>query len=133
MDNSGGKARKDKRDKEVGRNFTWNLKEDEEEEDVADSGRLFVRNLPYTCTEEELKEVFTKHGQKRTTGRICKKILCPFNLCYFFKGPLSEVHFPIDSLTKKTKGFAFITYMIPENAVAALAQLDGHIFQVTVT
>lgn len=50
-----------------------------------------------------------------------------------FKGPLSEVHFPIDSLTKKSKGFAFITYMIPENAVAALAQLDGLIFQVMVT
>lgn len=45
-------------------------------------------------------------------------------------GPLSEVLFPIDSLTKKPKGFAFITYMIPENAVTALAQLDGHIFQV---
>lgn len=38
--------------------------------------------------------------------------------------------FPIDNLTKKPKGFAFITYMIPENAVTALAQLDGHIFQV---
>lgn len=49
-----------------------------------------------------------------------------------FTGPLSEVHFPIDNLTKRPKGFAFITYMIPENAVTALAQLDGHIFQVLV-
>lgn len=47
-----------------------------------------------------------------------------------FTGPLSEVLFPIDNLTKKPKGFAFVTYMIPENAVSALAQLDGHIFQV---
>ena len=39
--------------------------------------------------------------------------------------------FPIDSLTKRPKGFAFVTYMIPENAVSALAQLDGHVFQVT--
>ncbi|KAI4902096.1 hypothetical protein NFI96_013174 [Prochilodus magdalenae] len=85
--------------------FISDLKEDEEEEDVAESGRLFVRNLPYTCTEEELKELFTKHG------------------------PVSELHFPIDSLTKKPKGFAFITYMIPENAVTAISQLDGHIFQ----
>ncbi|TWW60369.1 RNA-binding protein 19 [Takifugu flavidus] len=104
VDNS-EKPKRDKRDREVDRNFTRTLKEDEEEEDVAESGRLFVRNLPYTCTEEELKELFAKHG------------------------PLSELHFPIDSLTKKTKGFAFITYMIPENAVAALAQLDGHVFQ----
>lgn len=70
---------------------------------------------------------------KRELIEVFAKSLCPFNLCYFFSGPLSEVHFPIDSLTKKTKGFAFITYMIPENAVTALAQLDGHIFQVTVT
>ena len=45
-------------------------------------------------------------------------------------GPLSEVLFPIDNLTKKSKGFAFITYMIPENAVSAMSQLDGHVFQV---
>uniref|UniRef100_A0A1A7X914 Probable RNA-binding protein 19 n=2 Tax=Iconisemion striatum TaxID=60296 RepID=A0A1A7X914_9TELE len=97
--------KRDKRDKKEDRNFTRKLKEDEEEEDVSESGRLFIRNLPYTCTEEEIKELFTKHG------------------------PLSEVLFPIDSLSKKPKGFAFVTYMIPENAVTALAELDGHIFQ----
>lgn len=51
-----------------------------------------------------------------------------------FAGPLSEIHFPIDSLTKKPKGFAFITYMIPEHAVKAFAEVDGQVFQVrTVT
>uniref|UniRef100_A0AAY4C4Z6 RRM domain-containing protein n=1 Tax=Denticeps clupeoides TaxID=299321 RepID=A0AAY4C4Z6_9TELE len=87
------------------RNFQRELKEDEEEEDVSESGRLFIRNLPYTCTEEELSELFSKHG------------------------PVSEMNFPIDSLTKTPKGFAFVTYMIPENAVEALAKLDGHVFQ----
>ncbi|XP_074494180.1 putative RNA-binding protein 19 isoform X2 [Sebastes fasciatus] len=105
VDPLGGKGKRDRKDKEIDRNFTRKLKEDEEEEDVAESGRLFIRNLPYTCTEEEIKELFAKHG------------------------PLSEMLFPIDNLTKKPKGFAFITYMIPENAVTALAQLDGHIFQ----
>ncbi|XP_032373119.1 putative RNA-binding protein 19 isoform X2 [Etheostoma spectabile] len=105
VDASGGKGKRDRKDKEIDRNFTRKLKEDEEEEDVAESGRLFIRNLPYTCTEEEIKELFAKHG------------------------PLSEMLFPIDNLTKKPKGFAFVTYMIPENAVTALAQLDGHIFQ----
>ncbi|XP_054466778.1 probable RNA-binding protein 19 [Anoplopoma fimbria] len=105
VDASGGKGKRDRKDKEIDRNFTRKLKEDEEEEDVAESGRLFIRNLPYTCTEEEIKELFAKHG------------------------PLSEMLFPIDNLTKKPKGFAFVTYMIPENAVTALAQLDGHVFQ----
>jgi len=47
-----------------------------------------------------------------------------------FAGPLSEIHFPIDRLTKKPKGFAFITYMIPEHAVKAYAEMDGQVFQV---
>uniref|UniRef100_A0A3Q2PCU7 Probable RNA-binding protein 19 n=1 Tax=Fundulus heteroclitus TaxID=8078 RepID=A0A3Q2PCU7_FUNHE len=103
---SGAKSKRNKNDKEIDRNFTRTLKEDEEEEDVSESGRLFIRNLPYTCTEEEIKELSTKYG------------------------PLSELLFPIDNLTKKPKGFAFVTYMIPENAVVALSKLDGHIFQV---
>uniref|UniRef100_A0A8C5E2B7 RRM domain-containing protein n=1 Tax=Gouania willdenowi TaxID=441366 RepID=A0A8C5E2B7_GOUWI len=105
VDGFGERSKKERKVKEINRNFSRTLKEDEEEEDVAESGRLFVRNLPYTCTEEEVKELFAQHG------------------------PLSEVHFPIDSLTKKPKGFAFVTFMIPENAVTALSQLDGHIFQ----
>ncbi|XP_078277353.1 putative RNA-binding protein 19 isoform X2 [Rhinoraja longicauda] len=77
----------------------------EVEEDVSESGRLFVRNLPYTCAEDDLEKVFSKYG------------------------PLSEIHFPIDNLTKTPKGFAFITFMIPEHAVRALAELDGDVFQ----
>uniref|UniRef100_A0A674BWG1 Probable RNA-binding protein 19 n=1 Tax=Salmo trutta TaxID=8032 RepID=A0A674BWG1_SALTR len=100
-----GEGRAVRREKGSERSFTRELKDDEEEEDVAESGRLFIRNLPYTCTEEELQDLFSKHG------------------------PLAEVVFPIDNLTKKPKGYAFVSYMIPENAVTALAQLDGHIFQ----
>ncbi|NXG06877.1 RBM19 protein, partial [Sakesphorus luctuosus] len=81
------------------------LRDDEEEEDLSESGRLFVRNLPFTSTEEDLEKIFSKYG------------------------PLSEIHFPIDRLTKKPKGFAFITYMIPEHAVKAFAELDGQVFQ----
>ncbi|XP_016058588.1 PREDICTED: probable RNA-binding protein 19 [Miniopterus natalensis] len=81
------------------------LGENEEEEDLADSGRLFVRNLPYTSTEEDLEGIFSKYG------------------------PLSELHYPIDSLTKKPKGFAFVTFMFPEHAVKAYADVDGQVFQ----
>ncbi|KAM9281828.1 putative RNA-binding protein 19 [Morus bassanus] len=80
-------------------------RDDEEEEDLSESGRLFVRNLPFTSTEEDLEKIFSKYG------------------------PLSEIHFPIDKLTKKPKGFAFITYMIPEHAVKAYAEMDGQVFQ----
>lgn len=138
VDSSRVKKMTDKKCKEIDRNFTRKLKEDEEEEDVAETGRLFVRNLPYTCTEEEFKELFTKHGKKHK--------LLEHNLLNIFSfrkmnsllslnvtGPLSEVLFPIDNLTKKPKGFAFVTYMIPENAVRALAELDGHIFQVFIS
>ncbi|XP_040462095.1 probable RNA-binding protein 19 [Falco naumanni] len=86
---------------------TWQRRkrDDEEEEDLSESGRLFVRNLPFTSTEEDLEKIFSKYG------------------------PLSEIHFPIDRLTKKPKGFAFITYMIPEHAVKAYTEMDGQVFQ----
>ncbi|KAG9487099.1 hypothetical protein GDO78_007137 [Eleutherodactylus coqui] len=80
-------------------------KDSELQEDLSDSGRLFVRNLPYSCTEADLEALFSKYG------------------------PISEIHFPIDKLTKKPKGFAFVTFLITEHAVKAYAEVDGHIFQ----
>ncbi|RWS16155.1 putative RNA-binding protein 19-like protein [Dinothrombium tinctorium] len=74
------------------------------EEDICESGRIFIRNLCYSCTEDDLEKLFSKYG------------------------PISEIHLPIDSFTKKLKGFAFITFMFPEHAVKAYAELDGSIF-----
>lgn len=135
VDPSGGQGKRDRKAKEIDRNFTRKLKEDEEEEDVSESGRLFVRNLPYTCTEEEIKELFEKHGEEKklASARNNRQLFWLSNNMTIFAGPISEVLFPIDNLTKKPKGFAFITFMIPENAVTALAQLDGHVFQVPKT
>ncbi|KAI1298109.1 hypothetical protein EDD11_006881 [Mortierella claussenii] len=81
----------------------------EEEEEIAknliaDTGRLFVRNLPYTCTEEELRKLFEKFG------------------------PLSEVHMPISKDTKKPKGYAYILYLLPEHAIKAFTTLDKKFF-----
>ncbi|KAK2161824.1 hypothetical protein LSH36_109g05062 [Paralvinella palmiformis] len=73
------------------------------------SGRLFIRNLAYCCKEEDLEELFSKYG------------------------PLTEVNLPLDGFTKKIKGFAFLTYMMPEHAVKAYTDLDGKVFQVRLT
>ncbi|KAM4809300.1 putative RNA-binding protein 19 [Rhinophrynus dorsalis] len=85
----------------------WEQKDKNAElqEDVSESGRLFIRNLPYSCTEDDLEKLFSKYGT------------------------ISEIHFPIDSLTKKPKGFAFVTFLITEHAVKAYAEVDGQIFQ----
>ncbi|KAJ2767543.1 Multiple RNA-binding domain-containing protein 1, partial [Coemansia nantahalensis] len=49
---------------------------------IEETGRLFVRNLPYMATEDDLRSAFEKFG------------------------PLSEVHMPISKDTKRPKGFA---------------------------
>ncbi|XP_060191677.1 uncharacterized protein LOC132621427 isoform X2 [Lycium barbarum] len=77
---------------------------DEKEEDL-ESGRLFVRNLPYTTTEEELEEYFRAFGN------------------------VSQVHIVVDKDTKRSKGIAYVLYALPESAARALAELDSSIFQ----
>ena len=72
---------------------------------IADTGRIMVRNLPYSCTHEDLEKKFGEYGN------------------------LVEVHLPIEKLTKQSKGYAFVMYMIPEDAVKAYTELDGSIFQ----
>lgn len=76
----------------------------DEGNDNSDTGRLFVRNLPFSCTEEELSAVMT-----------------PF-------GPVTEIHLPLDA-EKKGKGFGFVQFMIPEHANKAMDELDGSPFQ----
>ncbi|XWS19950.1 hypothetical protein CRYUN_Cryun31cG0059500 [Craigia yunnanensis] len=79
------------------------LKDDRDE--VLESGRLFLRNLPYTATEDELTEFFGKFGD------------------------VSQVHLVIDKDTKRSKGIAYILYKVPECAVRALEEVDKSIFQ----
>ncbi|KAH9524247.1 putative RNA-binding protein 19 [Bulinus truncatus] len=82
----------------------WELKAKEcslqEVESIAESGRLFVRNLWFGVTEEELEEVFKKYG------------------------PIAEIVLPVDSLTKKVKGFAHVVFVFPEHALKAYTELD---------
>ena len=73
-------------------------------ESVGESGRIFIRNLPYSATEDDISALFSKFG------------------------PLSETTVPVDKNTRKYKGFAFVTFMMPEHAVKAFSELDGSTF-----
>lgn len=75
------------------------------EKELFDTGRLFIRNLPYTTTEEELKEHFGKFGN------------------------ISQVHIVVDKDTKMSRGIAYVLYDLPESALRALEELDNSIFQ----
>ncbi|PVU88989.1 hypothetical protein BB561_005614 [Smittium simulii] len=72
---------------------------------IQDSGRLFVRNLPYGASENELRKYFEKYG------------------------PLSELHIPIDKESKRSKGFAYVLFVLPEHAVKAFKSSDHQFFQ----
>lgn len=46
----------------------WNKWKDQEEslrneETIAESGRIFVRNLAYTVTEDDIEKLFSKFGE----------------------------------------------------------------------
>lgn len=75
------------------------------EDIIADTGRLMVRNLAYSCTQTEVEDLFS-----------------PFGL-------LAEVHIPISRETKQSKGYAFVLFVMPENALKAYTTLDKSIFQ----
>ncbi|XP_043461012.1 probable RNA-binding protein 19 [Leptopilina heterotoma] len=74
-----------------------------DEETIAESGRMFLRNLAYTTTEDDVTKLFEKYG------------------------PLTEVNLPVDRITRKPKGFGTVTFMMPEHAVKAYTELDGSI------
>ncbi|KAG5190394.1 hypothetical protein JKP88DRAFT_261997 [Tribonema minus] len=68
------------------------------------TGRLFVRNLAYACTEEDLSELFGGYGA------------------------LEGVHVTVDDMNR-CKGFAFVQFVDAEHAGRALEALDGRSFQ----
>ncbi|KAG7031177.1 MRD1, partial [Cucurbita argyrosperma subsp. argyrosperma] len=78
---------------------------EDKKDEMLESGRLFVRNLPYAATEEELEEHFRRYGT------------------------VSEVHLVVDKDTRRSKGIAYILYTVPESAKRALEELDNSIFQ----
>ncbi|KHN80484.1 putative RNA-binding protein 19 [Toxocara canis] len=88
-----------------------NLYEDRQAENITitnailETGRLFIRNLPYSCTEDDLRFLLKRFGE------------------------ISDLQMIINKKTGACKGFAIVTYVFPENAVAAFSALDGTIFK----
>ncbi|EKM52462.1 uncharacterized protein PHACADRAFT_126290 [Phanerochaete carnosa HHB-10118-sp] len=79
--------------------------EDEAKSTILRTGRLFLRNLAFTCTEDELLGLFQPFGE------------------------VSQTHIPLDSITKTSKGLGYVTFADPEKAVIAYETLDKMSFQ----
>ena len=63
--------------------------------------KLYVGNLAYSLTENDLEDMFSPHG------------------------PVSEVNLMLDRATGRPRGFAFVTMATPEAAQAAIQALNG--------
>ena len=77
------------------------------------STKLFVGNLSFNTTENDLQDAFAAHGQ------------------------VVEATLMMDRMTGKSRGFAFVTYSSPEEAQKAIeamngAQIDGRALTVNV-
>lgn len=75
------------------------------EEQIKETGRLFIRNILYESTEAEFRELFQLYGA------------------------LEEVHVAIDTRTGKSKGFVYIQFKNSQDAFRAYKSLDKQIFQ----
>ncbi len=64
--------------------------------------RVFVGNLPFSATEDQLRELFSQHGEV-ASAEIVK-----------------------DKFTERSRGFAFVEMATDEAAAAAVAALNQH-------
>ncbi|AET39491.1 RNA-binding ribosome biosynthesis protein MRD1 Ecym_4446 [Eremothecium cymbalariae DBVPG len=69
------------------------------------SGRLFLRNILYTAKEDDFQQLFAPYGE------------------------IEEIHIAVDTRTGQSKGFAYVLFKNPDDAVNAYIELDKQIFQ----
>src|SRR2546421_4422685 len=65
------------------------------------SSKLYVGNLSFDVTEEDLRDMLAQHG------------------------PVNEINIVMDKMTGRARGFAFATMNTEEGAKAAIAALNG--------
>ncbi|XP_026192194.1 multiple RNA-binding domain-containing protein 1 [Cyclospora cayetanensis] len=79
---------------------------EEERQLIEEHGRILITNLPYCCSEEDLR--------------------C---LCSTAAGETAGVYIMKDSETGKPQGRAFVTFVFPAAAAAALEKLNGMVYR----
>lgn len=79
--------------------------EDKAMEQICRTGRLFLRNILYSSTEQDFRQLFSPYGE------------------------LEEVHIALDTRTGKSKGFAYVLFKNSKDAAEAYIALDKQIFQ----
>ena len=67
--------------------------------------KLYVGNLSYDATENDLQDLFSQHG------------------------PVTEVNLVMDKMSGRPRGFAFVTMVTKEGADAATQALSGKEWQ----
>ena len=65
------------------------------------SSKLYVGNLSFDVTEQDLRDMLSQHG------------------------PVNEINVIMDRETGRARGFAFATMSTPEGAAAAISALNG--------
>ena len=69
------------------------------------STKLYVGNLSFDVTENDLREILSQHG------------------------PVNEINIIMDKMTGRARGFAFVTMNTQEGANAAIEKLNGKDWQ----
>lgn len=59
---------------------------------------------------------------------MCLKNVFEKLVIFLKSGPIAEVNMPIDPILRQPKGFATVTFVMPEHALKAYTELDGTSF-----
>ncbi len=89
---------------------------------MASSNDVFVGNLAFNTTEEQLREFFSFVGTFYITLLLFAKI-CPYHRLLFI-APVKTVRLQLDKDTGKPKGFAFVEFFDTNSALSAIKHLD---------
>ncbi|CAD6259656.1 unnamed protein product [Miscanthus lutarioriparius] len=100
-----------------GRRRETEIREDQEKEDengapitdekklALETGRLYICNLPYATSEDDLVELCCQYGD------------------------VEQAHIVVDKTTKLSTGRGYVLFSLPDSAVRALDELDNSSFQ----